>query len=167
MLWSLRVTWLPLVLVPVQILPLTATVLNAMTAARTRAAAATVSRKRSQTENSAQIAHAKKRKRSDLDQTLSDSEVKPSSPEVASHKKKQNSIKSDAGEYSGPYPQHNRPTPQECQASLGCVHKLRELVALTGSSGSPQARQLRVGGQRWVGSFAWRSQACCSWGGEI
>lgn len=104
----------------------TATVLHAMTAARTRAAAATASGKRSQTQTGGQVAHVKKRKRSDLDQTTSDSEVKPSSPEVASHKKKQNSIKSDAGEYSGPYPQHNRPTPQECQASLGCTHKFRE-----------------------------------------
>ncbi|DBB08986.1 TPA: hypothetical protein ACH3X3_007617 [Trebouxia sp. C0006] len=88
-----------------------------MTGTRTRSTAATNASKVSVPRKVGQNLQTKKRKHSDLDQVTSDSEVELRSPtsKFVEEDKKIRTGGSDG--YSGPYPQHSRPTPEECQAS--------------------------------------------------
>ncbi len=88
-----------------------------MTGTRTRSAAATNARKVSVPRKVGQKMQTKKRKHSDLDQVTSDSEVELRSPTSKVVEQDQKSRTGGSDGYSGPYPQHNRPTPEECQAS--------------------------------------------------
>lgn len=86
-----------------------------MTAAKTRlrAAAAAVAREGSCCQQNERKDHTKKRKRSDLDQEISGSEANPHLLKASPQYIKDGNAGSE--EYSGPYPQHVRPTSQECQ----------------------------------------------------
>ena len=88
-----------------------------MTGTRTRSAAATNASKVSVPRHVGQKMQTKKRKYSDLDQVTSDSEVERRSPTSKFIEEDQKVRTGDSDGYSGPYPQHNRPTPEECQAS--------------------------------------------------
>ncbi len=90
-----------------------------MTGTRTRSAAAANASNVSAPRKVGQKVQAKKRKHADLDQVTSDSDTEPRLPtsKVLQEAPKTSTGGSDG--YSGPYPQHKRPTPEECQASQG------------------------------------------------
>ncbi len=92
-----------------------------MTGTRTRGAATTNASKVSVPRKVGQNMQTKKRKHSDLDQVTSDSEVELRSPTSKLVDEDRKSRTGGFDGYSGPYPQHNRPTYQECQASQ--VHR--------------------------------------------
>ncbi len=88
-----------------------------MTGTRTRSTAATNASKVSVPRKVGQNLQTKKRKHSDLDQVTSDSEVELRSP-TSKFVEEDKEIRTGGSDgYSGPYPQHSRPTPEECQAS--------------------------------------------------
>jgi len=88
-----------------------------MTATRTKTAAAANASKVTVPRQVGQKVQTKKRKHSDLDQVTPDSEVEPRSPTSKFVKGDPKTSTSGSDGYSGPYPQHKRPTPEECQAS--------------------------------------------------
>ena len=88
-----------------------------MTATRTKTAAAANASKVTVPRQVGQKVQTKKRKHSDLDQVTPDSEVEPRSPTSKFAKGDPKTSTSGSDGYSGPYPQHKRPTPEECQAS--------------------------------------------------
>lgn len=89
---------------------------------RLRAAAAAVAREGSCCQQNERKDHTNKRKRSDLDQESSGSEANPHLLKASPQYIKDGNAGS---EYSGPYPQHVRPTSQECQIArdgLAALH---------------------------------------------
>ncbi|KAL0023848.1 hypothetical protein WJX77_011324 [Trebouxia sp. C0004] len=96
-----------------------------MTATRTKSAAAPNASKVTVPSPVGQKGPTKKRKHSDLDQVTSDSEVEPRSPTSTFVKGDPKLSTSESDGYSGPYPQHKRPTSEECQVArdgLAALH---------------------------------------------
>ncbi|KAA6427372.1 MAG: endonuclease III-like [Trebouxia sp. A1-2] len=88
-----------------------------MTRTRTKGAAAANASNVSAPRTIGQKVQTKKRKHSDLDQVTSDSETEPRLPTSNVVQEAPETSTGGSDGYSGPYPQHKRPTPEECQAS--------------------------------------------------
>ena len=88
-----------------------------MTSTRTRGTAAANASNVSAPREVGQKVQTKKRKHSDLDQVTPASETEPRLPTSKAVQEAPKPGTGGSDGYSGPYPQHNRPTPEECQAS--------------------------------------------------